>query len=226
MFNNLKNILIGVLATFLVIAIGAGAYSAFALPAAATSTSSALYGGNGNGGNGGNGGGVQITAIPASDLSAEEAAALLFMREEEKLARDVYNQMFALWGQPVFQNIAASEQTHMDQIKLLLDRYGLTDPALAPGQFTDPNLQALYNQLIAQGSISLADALKVGATIEQVDIADLQTRLAKTDNADIQLVYNNLMSASYNHLNAFNSTQQGGNGQSQGGRGNGYGRNH
>ena len=225
MFNNLKNILIGVLATFLVIAIGAGAYSAFALPAAANSTS-ALYGGNGNGGNGGNGGGVQITAIPASDLSAEEAAALLFMREEEKLARDVYNQMFALWGQPVFQNIAASEQTHMDQIKLLLNRYGLTDPALAPGQFTDPNLQALYNQLIAQGSVSLADALKVGATIEQVDIADLQTRLAKTDNADIQLVYNNLMSASYNHLNAFNGTQQGGNGQSQGGRGNGYGRNH
>ena len=169
---------------------------------------------------------MQITAIPASDLSAEEAAALLFMREEEKLARDVYNQMFALWGQPVFQNIAASEQTHMDQIKLLLDRYGLTDPALAPGQFTDPNLQALYNQLIAQGSVSLADALKVGATIEQVDIADLQTRLAKTNNADIQLVYNNLMSASYNHLNAFNSTQQGGNGQSQGGRVNGYGRNH
>ncbi len=228
MFNNFKNLLIGVLSAVIVIAVGASAYNAFASPASVTSSApdtTALYGGNGNGGGGnGNGGGtsgVQLTAIPASDLSAEEAAALLFMREEEKLARDVYNQMFTLWGQPVFQNIAASEQTHMDQIKLLMDRYGLADPALDPGKFTDANLQALYDQLIAQGSVSLVEALKVGATIEQVDIADLQTRIAQTDNADIQLVYNNLMSGSYNHLSAFNGEQQGGNGQ--GGNGNGQG---
>ena len=230
MFNNFKHILIGVLSAVVVIAVGASAYNAFASPSAPTTNAADLaqYGngnGNGNGGNG-NGGttggsGVQLTAIPASDLSAEEAAALLFMREEEKLARDVYNQMYALWGQPVFQNIAASEQTHTDEIKLLLDRYGLADPALDPGQFADANLQALYNQLIAQGSISVTEALNVGALVEQTDIADLQNRLAQTDNADIQLVYNNLMNASYNHLAAFTGGQ-GGNGQ-QGGNGNGNG---
>jgi len=222
MFNNFKHILIGVLSAVVVIAVGASAYNAFASPSAptASTTDLAQYGnGNGNGGNG-NGGttggnGTQLTAIPASDLSAEEAAALLFMREEEKLARDVYNQMYALWGQPVFQNIAASEQAHMDEIKLLLDRYGLADPALAPGQFTDANLQALYDQLIAQGSISATEAFNVGALIEQTDIADLQARLAQTDNADIQLVYTNLMNASYNHLAAFTGEQ--------GGNGNGYG---
>ena len=226
MFNNFKNILIGVLSAVVVIAVGASAYNAFASPANPTANTADLaqYGnGNGNGGNGNGGttggGGVQLTAIPASDLSAEEAAALLFMREEEKLARDVYNQMYALWGQPVFQNIAASEQAHMDEIKLLLDRYGLSDPALGPGQFTDPSLQALYNQLIAQGSISVTEALNVGGLVEQTDIADLQNRLAQTDNADIQLVYTNLMNASYNHLAAFTG-EQGGNGQ-QGGNGNG-----
>ena len=226
MFNNFKHILIGVLSAVVVIAVGASAYNAFASPAApaANTADVAQYGnGNGNGGNGNGGttggGGVQLTAIPASDLSAEEAAALLYMREEEKLARDVYNQLYALWGQPVFQNIAASEQTHTDEIKLLLDRYGLADPALDPGQFTDANLQALYDQLIAQGSVSLTDALNVGALVEQTDIADLQARLAQTDNADIQLVYNNLMNASYNHLAAFTG-EQGGNGQ-QGGNGNG-----
>jgi len=93
----------------------------------------------------------------------------------------------------------------MDEVKQLLDRYDLTDPALVPGQFTDANLQALYDQLVAQGSASLADALKVGAAIEEIDIQDLQTRLADTDNADIQWVFNNLMSGSYNHLNAFTS---------------------
>ena len=146
-------------------------------------------------------------AYAASGLSAEEAADLLYMREEEKLARDVYNAMHELWGTPIFQNIARSEQTHMDAIKLLLDRYGLTDPALAPGQFTDPSLQALYNQLIAQGSTSLADAMNVGMLIEQTDIADLQERLAQTDHADIQLVYTNLLNGSYNHLAAFSGTQ-------------------
>lgn len=70
----------------------------------------------------------------------------------------------------------------------LMDRYGLTDPALGPGQFTNPTLQALYDQLIAQGSVSLAEALNVGVLIKQTDIADLQARLAQTDNADIQLV--------------------------------------
>ena len=234
MFNNFKHILIGVFSAVVVIAVGASAYNAFAASSISTINTSdavvsAQYGnGNGNGGNGNNsnngqtgGSGAQLTAIPASDLSADEAAALLYMREEEKLARDVYNQLYALWGQPVFQNIAASEQSHTDEIKLLLDRYGLSDPALGPGQFTDPNLQALYNQLIAQGSISVTEALNVGALVEQTDIADLQARLSQTDNADIQLVYNNLMNASYNHLAAFTG-EQGSNGQ-QGGNGNGNG---
>ena len=125
------------------------------------------------------------------------------MREEEKLARDVYNTLSATWGIQTFSNIASSEQMHMDEIKVLLDRYALTDPALAPGQFTNPDLQALYTQLVAQGSLSIGDALKVGAAIEEIDIRDLQTRMAQTDNADIQQVYTNLMNGSYNHLKAF-----------------------
>jgi hypothetical protein len=144
-----------------------------------------------------------VLDIPASDLSQEETAALLFMREEEKLARDVYNALYEIWGQPTFTNIAASEQAHMDEIKLLLDRYNLADPALEPGSFTDPNLGALYDQLVGQGSLSLVDALKVGAAIEEIDILDLEERLAMTDNADLQQVFTNLMMGSYNHLNAF-----------------------
>jgi hypothetical protein len=238
--KNFKNILIGVLAAIVVIAVGASAYNALAsssAPETSDVTTAGNFGGgngrggNGNGGNGGNGGfggdQVQLTSIPPSDLTAEESAGLLYMSEEEKLARDVYNQMYTLWGQQVFQNIASSEQTHMDQVKLLLDRYGLADPAMDPGKFMDPTLQTLYDQLIAQGSVSVEEALKVGALIEQTDIADLQARLAQTDNADIQLVYNNLLNGSYNHLSAFTGGgQQGGKGRGQGfgrGAGNGQG---
>ena len=208
MLNNFKNIFIGVLSAVIVIAIGASAYNAFAANGTIEDPQPAdiALDGYGNG----NGDGTGVITIPASDLNADETASLLYMREEEQLARDVYNTLFTVWGQPTFQNIAASEQAHMDEIKLLLDRYGLTDPALGPGQFSDANLQALYDQLVAQGSVSLADALKVGAAIEEIDILDLQARLALTDNADIQMVFNNLMNGSYSHLNSFTSvlTQQ------------------
>jgi hypothetical protein len=205
----LKNILIGILGAVVVVAIAASAYTAFASPD--TNVQTALNTGGGNGGNGNgnqgtgqsNGTGTSVLDLPASDLSAEETAALHYMREEEKLARDVYNFLYTAWGQPTFQNIAASEQAHMDEIKLLLDRYGLADPARDPGQFTDANLQALYTQLTTQGALSLGDALKVGAAIEEIDILDLQERLTQTDNADLQQVFTNLMNGSYNHLKSF-----------------------
>lgn len=148
------------------------------------------------------------TAAVVSPLSPAEAASLSFMREEEKLAHDVYVTLYNQWGVQVFTNIAASEQTHTDAIATLLARYGLSDPTVgnALGEFTDPALQALYDQLVAQGSLSLADALKVGAAIEEIDILDLEERIAETTHADIKLAYSNLMAGSENHLRAFVST--------------------
>jgi hypothetical protein len=149
-----------------------------------------------------------VALYPASELSSDEVATLLYMREEEKLAHDVYIALYETWGTPVFQNIAGSEQTHTDSIRLLLDQYGLDDPAAttAPGVFVDQTLQALYDQLVATGSESLSSALRVGAAIEEIDIIDLQEAIDGADNADIILVYQNLMKGSRNHLRAFVST--------------------
>jgi len=143
--------------------------------------------------------------VAPGDLDDTEAEGLLFMREEEKLARDVYITLYDLWGTAVFDNIASSEQTHMDAIKTLLDRYSLEDPAAGQGvgEFTNPDLQALYDQLVAQGSQSLVEALRVGAAIEEIDILDLQEYIAQTDNADLQQVYQSLLQGSENHLRAF-----------------------
>ncbi|MFC1879202.1 DUF2202 domain-containing protein [Chloroflexota bacterium] len=146
--------------------------------------------------------------LPApGELSEVEAEGLLFMREEEKLARDVYTALYATWELPLFQNIANSEQAHMDAVKVLLDTYNLVDSAQEQaGVFTNPELQTLYDELVALGNQSLADALKVGAAIEEIDILDLQTRLAQTDSLDIQQVYNNLLMGSENHLRSFTNT--------------------
>jgi len=148
---------------------------------------------------GGGGGGGQLTQA--------EIDGLLFMREEEKLARDSYLTLYNKWHLPIFSRIASSEVMHMTRVKDLLDRYGLPDPAAgrAVGEFTNPILQQLYNDLMEQGSQSSTEALKVGVTIEEVDIRDLKNYIAATQKTDIIQVYNNLLNASYNHLSAFNS---------------------
>lgn len=147
---------------------------------------------------------TDILLLPTGEVSQDEVNAILYMREEEKLARDVYQYFAELWGMPSFSNIARSEQVHMDLVLDLIDRYELTDPATADaGVFVNPDLQALYNLLIAQGSVSVEEAFKVGAAIEEIDILDLQERMDQTDQADIQQVFDSLMLGSYNHLSAF-----------------------
>lgn len=151
-----------------------------------------------------------IVSVPAGDLTEAEVKGLLYMREEEKLARDVYLTLYDTWQQPTFQNIASAEQTHMDAVKTLLERYELDDPTAGQdyGEFTNPDLQSLYDQLVAEGNQSLEAALRVGAAIEEIDILDLEKYLAETEQADIQLVYENLLRGSRNHLRAFVSTLQ------------------
>ena len=146
-----------------------------------------------------------IDTLPYEVLSDAEIAALVFMREEEKLARDVYLDMSDLWGTQIFVNIADSEQTHMDVVLRLIHKYNLEDPAenRSRGEFADATMQGLYDSLVAQGTASLADALVVGATIEDLDIFDLSQQLTVVDNEDVTVVFENLQKGSRNHLRAF-----------------------
>jgi hypothetical protein len=140
-------------------------------------------------------------------LTSAEEYWLTYMREEEKLARDVYIVLYEKWQSRIFKNIAASEQIHMDAVKTLLDRYGIADPAAgkAPGVFANEGLQSLYYDLIQDGSVSLVEALNVGVFIEETDIDDLNAGIATTKRKDIITVYSNLLAGSYNHLDAFNA---------------------
>ena len=146
-----------------------------------------------------------INALPKQPISEEEKEGLIEMREEEKLARDVYLTLYNKWKLQIFKNIAESEQTHTDSVKYLLDRYGIPDLVKSDeiGKFSNPKFEQLYKDLVEKGSKSEVDALMVGATIEDLDIADLEHWLNKTDNEDIKFVYENLMKGSRNHLRAF-----------------------
>jgi hypothetical protein len=147
------------------------------------------------------------TVTPSTKLSPEEIAALKYMREEEKLAHDVYVALYGMWGANVFYQISLSETTHTEAILTLLNKYGIADPAAgkAPGVFEDPALQALYNKLMSLGQVSLIEGLKVGALIEETDIRDINEKKAITHAVDILTVYSRLLCGSGNHLRAFNA---------------------
>jgi len=152
--------------------------------------------------------GTTTTTIAVSDQEIEDLA---YMREEEKLAHDVYLFLYSRWELPIFSNIAASELTHTNAVLSLLERYGIDDPAkdLQPGEFKNQDLQTLYNQLITTGSKSLEDAIRVGAAIEEIDIRDLDNAIEASHSADIQQIYRNLQQGSNNHLRAFAGTLEG-----------------
>jgi hypothetical protein len=138
-------------------------------------------------------------------LSDTEMSHLVFMREEEKLARDSYITLYDLWGSKLFTNISRAEQMHMDALLTMLDAYGVDDPITSNevGVFNDATLADLYQVLIARGETSLLEALHVGALIEEVDIRDIQQAIDETSQADIVLIYENLMAGSFSHLRAF-----------------------
>ena len=155
-----------------------------------------------------------VTNLPLESLDPAERERILFIREEEKLAYDVYQTLFDRYGVKIFQNIPNSEMSHMEAMLSIIKKYQLIDPMdkNPRGIFTDPALQSLYNALVSQGQVSLLAAYQVGAKIEELDIYDLNKSIAVTNNQDVKLVYDFLNKGSRNHLRSFykNLTNAGG----------------
>jgi hypothetical protein len=141
-------------------------------------------------------------------LPEDVAAMLQFMREEEKLAHDVYALFNGIYGDETntFANIMVSEQRHTDAVKTLLQKYGVDDPAAntVPGEFVDGDLQALYNILVSVGQEGLVEALEVGVAIERKDMTDIVEAIElSVAYKDIVRVYSNLLAGSESHLEGF-----------------------
>ena len=140
----------------------------------------------------------------ATDLTDDEKEGIQLMREEEKLAHDVYQFLYQKWGIPIFNNISNAETQHFDAVGYLLKNFKIADPALSEmGKFSNHEISFLYDSLTEKGSETLIEALKVGAFIEEFDIADLQKLLALNNDSIVEGVYQNLLRGSNNHLRAF-----------------------
>lgn len=138
-----------------------------------------------------------------SSIVDEDEAALLFMLEEEKLARDTYKFLNDYWDIVQFGNIMQSEQFHMDAVEALLNTYDIEYEILGEGVFQNEDLQAWYDKFVEDGVVDEVAALKVGATIEDLDIVDLEEQIQASSNTDITEVFSSLQCGSRNHLRSF-----------------------
>lgn len=147
------------------------------------------------------------SVLQKNTLTDTDINSLLFMIEEEKMARDVYDALFEQTGLIQFDKISDSEQTHYDTLLKTAEKLGIDTSALSSeaGVFTNVEVQNLYDQLILSGSASTDAAVDVGILIEQTDIVDLQAAINTTEISLLGGVYGNLLDASYNHLSAFES---------------------
>ncbi len=147
------------------------------------------------------------TMATNNTLDSGDTASLLFMIEEEKMARDVYDALYEQTGLKIFDNISNSEQKHMNALLNAAAKLGVDTSTLNmdAGVFVNTEISDLYTQLLIQGSVSTTAALEVGALIEATDIADLQEAIATVDVTLLGQVYANLLNGSENHLNAFES---------------------
>jgi len=148
----------------------------------------------------------QALNLPKEQISDSERISLLYMYEEEKLAGDVYKTLNKQWNIGIFTNISGSEEMHQNMVASLLDKYEITYVRNSEiGKFENEDLQKLYKDLVEKGNQSIEEALTVGATIEDLDIFDIDQMLKNDiDNEDIQMVYKNLRRGSTNHMRAFN----------------------
>ncbi|MEC7772785.1 MAG: DUF2202 domain-containing protein [Bacteroidota bacterium] len=138
-----------------------------------------------------------------STLTVDDEDALLFMLEEEKLARDTYKFLNEYWGMVQFENIMQSEQSHMDAVETLLVAYDIEYDILEDGVFENEDLQNWYDTFVQDGIVDEVAALTVGATIEDLDIVDLEEHIKATSNTDIADVFSSLQCGSRNHLRSF-----------------------
>jgi len=146
-----------------------------------------------------------IAIEQSAETSSQIEDGILLMREEEKLARDVYLTLYGVWNLKTFYNIAGAEQNHIDAVASLMEAKGIEDPVKDAdvGVFTIEEIDNLYKSLVEKGSESIVEAIKVGALIEDLDIADLEKLLMDTTDEYTIQVYENLLRGSEQHMRAF-----------------------
>ena len=155
------------------------------------------------------GGEAAAAGAAVATLTAREKDSLIFIWEEEKAARDLYNGLYEKNNMTIFLDLVRSESSHMDQARTVMEKQGLTLPPDEPGVFQNQTLQEIHDQLLAEGLQSDQDALTVAAIFEEISIVDLEKELLASQAEDVRTVYDGLLAGSRKHLRSYVSDLEG-----------------
>ena len=146
--------------------------------------------------------GVTPAFDSTADLTADEIEFIYAVREDEKVARDLYFSFFGTFGLKPFENIGKAEDNHIKATEKLFDYYEIDYPALSEnGKFENAIRQKLFDSLLLKGTPEL-EAFKVMAMLEESNIVEYGEVLKTIANPNIKIVIENLARASANHFKA------------------------
>jgi hypothetical protein len=151
-----------------------------------------------------------VQAATSATTTGLTNAQLTEMREEERVARDLYTQLGRSSGEAIFTRIAAAEQRHLDAVERLMSSQGMDPDAAGTtvGRYAVPDLQSAYNRWLAAGRASDQAAYKVGVELEKQDIAELKALRVASGTTGARVVQA-LRTGSEHHLAAFTKAVNG-----------------
>jgi hypothetical protein len=181
------------------------------------------------GSEGSEGGDFNLSAYPVSVLTQDLKDALAHMGNEERLAYDVYHNLYeyhvtenATEVKQLSNISEKSEVLHVGIVQDIVTRYALTADDLTDVNATLANnvpfeemqsgvydiqaIQELYDTLLAKGETNTTEALMVGCMVEVTDVNDLDTYITMAEDAnatDLVAGFNVLRDGSYSHYWAF-----------------------
>ncbi len=149
-------------------------------------------------------------AAPAhanTNVSQPILAALDRLIRVEKVADDAYALFYQATKEQRFKTVLDQENAHEGKLALVLAVNGITNPIaqLKPGQFPDPGLRTLYQQLTAQGSTSKKAALASAVKLEKNDVSDINAILAMKPPTFVANILKELRAASLQHAKIFSN---------------------
>jgi len=148
---------------------------------------------------------ADLTDVASGTLTDSQKSAVAALAEEEKLAHDLYVAFADQYGTRTFTRIANAETQHLAEVRVILERYSITDPTAGreAGTFATAATQDLYNKLLADGSTGVDAASTAARTVESTDVTDLKSAVVGATAPDVLQVYANLLAGSQRHLVAF-----------------------
>ncbi|MBW3015598.1 DUF2202 domain-containing protein [Candidatus Woesearchaeota archaeon] len=133
-----------------------------------------------------------VLDFPYEEISDSEIEALSLAINDEYKARATYRKVIVKFGSVrPFANIMKAEEIHINELKNIYEKYGLTIP------------EDEWYEVVPEFD-SLGEACKAGVEAEVENAALYDELFSKVDNQDITAVFTALRDASKNnHLPAF-----------------------